>query len=173
MPCTAPPPPQVAAIIQVDVAANYKLTFTADPTSPGSANYLQSAAGDWDFSCFPGAVKVRLTIQTNGIAFYKSLTKDSLSFASNSTQPKQPLHHGNPEFPGNVQHSGAQSIWFNYKNAKDCGIPNHPLTCLKSAYGIYLWNLSGGYLAEKDPIIQNGGSSSLGHGHGRHHRHAR
>jgi len=157
MACIAPPPPQVAAIVRVGSAPDYPLTFQA--ADPASANYLKDAGGDWNFSCFKGAVKVGLTLATPGIVFYVGGGKDSLSFVYDSTQPKQPLKlGGNAQFPGGVKHVTAQSIWFNYRNAWDCGQGNNHPACLTSAYGVYLGDSSGGFLHADDPIIQNGGA---------------
>jgi hypothetical protein len=146
----------VAAIVSVGAAPNYPLTFRA--ADPASANYLKDAAGDWDFGCFKGAVKVSLTITTPGVVFYVSGSEDSLSFAFDSAQQKQPVTPANSQFPGGVKHVTAQSIWFNYRNAWDCGHGDNRPTCRTSAYGVYLGNSTGGFLHTADPIIQNGGS---------------
>lgn len=157
MPCVAPPPPQVAAIIQVGPAPAYPLTFRA--ADAASANYLMDAAGDWDFSCFQGPIKVRLTISTPGVVFYYGGGKDSISFAYDAAQTKQPVQAGHRQFPGNMQHVTAQAVWFKYANAWDCGAGNNQRQCAKSAYGVYLGDAAGGFVAQADPIIQNGGGS--------------
>jgi hypothetical protein len=159
MPCVSPPPPQVAAVIEVGPAPSYPLAFTAaDPTS---ANYLTDAQGDWDFSCFKGPIKVRLTIATPGKVFYYGGGRDSVSFAYDpATQAKQPIGRGHRQFPGNLQHVTAQSIWFSYANAWDCGAGDNQRRCAKSAYGIYVGDSHGGFTVHADPIIQNGGGKS-------------
>ena len=134
MPCLAPPPPQVAAIIQVGPGPAYPLTFRA--ADADSANYLMNPAGDWDFSCFKGPIKVRLTIGTPGVVFYYGGGKDSISFAYDSAQTKQPVQAGHHQFPGKMQHVTAQALWFRYANRWDCDAGDNQRRCARSAYGV-------------------------------------
>ncbi len=156
MPCVAPPPPQVAAIIEVGPGQNDPTTFrAADPTS---ANYLENAKGDWDFSCFKGPIRVQLTIATPGYVFYTGGGKDSISFAENpgdTKLPPPPKHH---QFRGGLKHVTAQSVWFVYHNDWDCGAGDGARRCASSAYGVYVGDAHGGFVRHVDPIIRNGGS---------------
>jgi hypothetical protein len=146
----------VAANITVGAAPTFPLTFQAADSA--SANYLIDDKGDWGFSCFKGPVKVRLTISTPGAVFYYGGGRDSISFADDAAQTKQPVQSGHHQFPGNVQHVTAQSIWFKYANVWDCGAGDNQRRCAKSAYGIYIGDGAGGFVAHADPIIQNGGN---------------
>ena len=154
MVCVAPPPPQVAAIIQVGPAPNYPLTFQA--ADPASANYLLNAGGDWDFSCFKQPIKVALSIVTSGVVFYVGGGMDSISFADTAGAAKgpPPAH----QFPGGIKHVTAKSIWFNYHNDWDCGKGDGVKRCPVSSYGVYLGNGAGAFLHASDPVVQNGGN---------------
>jgi hypothetical protein len=156
MPCVAPPPPQVAAIIEVGSGPNDPVTFRA--ADPASANYLANANGDWDFSCFKGPIRVQLTIHTSGFAFYTGGGRDAISFAERpdlAKQPPPPKHH---QFPDGVRHVTAQTISFRYSNHWDCGAGDGQRRCPDSAYGVYVGDAGGRFVRHADPIIHNGGS---------------
>jgi hypothetical protein len=157
MACIAPPPAEVAAIIQVGpAAAGYPLTYrAADPTS---ANYLVNDKGDWDFSCFRRPIRVRLSIGTPGFVFFHGGDKDGILFAEDPTGTKQAVKPGHHQFPGGLQHVTAQSLWFKYHNDWDCGAGDGQKRCAASAYGVSIGDGAGGFVHDSDPIIQNGGN---------------
>lgn len=164
MPCIAPPPPQIAATIQVGPAPDYALAFT--PADAASANYI-AGNGDLDFSCFAGSIRVQFTITTPGVVFYKLYGKDAISFAEDASQPaaKQAVQPGHHQFPGGVQHVGPQTIAFTYHNDWDGGAGDHRRRYARSAYGIYLGSAAGqgkigGFLHHCDPIVSNGGNQN-------------
>lgn len=154
MVCIAPPPPQVAAVVQVGPKPDYPMTFQA--ADPASANYLKDSAGDWDFSCFKQSIKVVLTITTTGIVFYTGNGMDSVSYAETPGASKQspPAH----QFPVGIKHVTAQSIWFKYHNDSNCGVNGGPDKCMTGAYGLIFGDTAGNFLHADDPIIQNGGN---------------
>jgi hypothetical protein len=149
-------PVEVAAIIDVGPGPEHATRFRAADAE--SAKYLANDNGDWDFSALNGPVKVRLTIATPGVVFYRGDGMNGLSFADDPARPKAAVSRGHHQFPGDVQHVSGQSMWFNYRNAWDGGVGDGAKRCEKSAYGVYLGDGEGALLHHHDPIIQNGGT---------------
>jgi hypothetical protein len=156
MPCTAPPPSQIEASIQVETGSALKATFSPDPYD-GSANYID-ASGNLDFHCFKKPIRVTLTITTSGIVFFRDHGREGLSFSDDETgsghHPVGPADH---QFRGSVHGAGTSTITFVYKNDWDGGHGDGVPRFLRSKYGFYLGNASG-YLGEIDPIVSNGGN---------------
>jgi hypothetical protein len=150
MPCAAPPPPQVAAIIAAGPSSERPLKVRP---AQGSASYIDYA-GNLDFSCFHHAIKVRLSLDTPGVHFY---WRHALSFAYQDGKEKRPVLHRTRQFPGGVHRKGPRTISFTYRNAWDCGVGDDVRRCARSAYGLYLVDAHG-HVRRIDPIIQNGGS---------------
>ena len=148
-------PVEVGAIIEVGPGPEHSTKFRAADSI--SANYLANDNGDWDFSAFKGPVKVRLTIATPGVVFYRGASKNALSFADDPAQPKDAVASGHHQFPEDVQHVSGQSMWFMYRNAWDGGAGDGAKRCEKSAYGVYFSDDEGTFLHHHDPVIQNGG----------------
>ena len=149
-------PVEVAAVIEVGPGPGHATTFRA--ADPASATYLSSDNGDWDFSSLKGPVRVRLTIATPDVVFYRGAGQDALSFADDPTQPKQAIGRGHHQFPGDVEHASGQSLSFLYRNAWDGGVGDGARRCEKSAYGVYFGDAAGGFLHHHDPVIANGGN---------------
>ncbi len=149
-------PVEVAAIIEVGPGPGHPTRFRA--ADSGSAKYLTNDNGDWDFSALDGPVKVRLSIATPSVHFYRGDGKDALSFAHDASQPKQPVARGHHHFPGDVQRVSSQSIWFTYRNARAGGPGAGAERSDKSAYGVYFGDDAGAFLHHHDPVIQNGGA---------------
>jgi hypothetical protein len=147
---------EVAAIIEIGPGPEHSTRFRA--ADPVSATYLANEDGDWDFSALKGPVKVKLTIATPGVVFYRGAGKNGLSFADDPAQPKHAVANGHHQFPGDVQHVHGQSMWFMYRNAWDGGVGDGAKRCEKSAYGVYFGDGDGALLHHHDPVIQNGGA---------------
>lgn len=156
MPRATQSPVEVAAIIDVGPGPDHATRFRA--ADAASAQYLANDNGDWDFSSLTGPVKVRLTIATPGVVFYRGADKNALSFADDPAQPKAAVAHGHHQFPGDLQHLSGQSMWFMYRNAWDSGVGDGAKRCEKSAYGVYFGDADGALLHHHDPIIHNGGA---------------
>lgn len=150
-------PVEVAATIDVGPGPEHATMFRAADSA--SAKYLANGQGDWDFSSVKGPVKVRLTIATPGVVFYRGAGKNALSFADDPAQPKAAVAPGHHQFPGDLRHVSGQSLWFIYRNAKDGGVGDGAERCETSAYGVYFGDGAGALLHHHDPIIQNGGAN--------------
>ena len=147
-------PVEVAAIIEVGPGPAHATRFRAADSA--SAQYLANDNGEWDFSSLKGPVRVRLTIATPGVVFYRGGDKAALSFADDPAQPKAAIAGGHHQFPGDLQHVSGQSMWFMYRNAWDGGVGDGARRCEKSAYGVYFGDDAGAFLHHHDPVIQNG-----------------
>ena len=153
MPCIAPPPPVVSAIVTVIPGTVRPLRFHATGLS---RNYI-NLNGDLDFHCFHHPIVVVFQLRTPS-EYFKGDGNDSLSFVDNADQARDqmvlpPKQH---QFPIGIQHFGRRTIWFVYRNDWDCGEGDNQPHCKHSAYGFYLVN-SREVVAHYDPIIQNGG----------------
>ena len=153
MPCIAPPPPVVSAVVTVVPGTPRPLRF--HPV--GASRIYIDSAGDMDFHCFQHPIVVVFQLRGPG-EYFKGDGNDTLSFVDNADQARDqkvlpPKHH---QFPIGVQHLGRRTIWFVYRNDYDCGAGDDQPRCKRSAYGFYLVN-SRGVTHHFDPIIQNGG----------------
>jgi hypothetical protein len=154
MPCIAPPPPVVSAVVTVIPGTARPLRF--HPT--GASRHYIDSAGDLDFHCFQQPIVVVLQLRTPS-QYFRGDGNDTVSFVDNADQARDqtalpPKQH---QFPVGIQHLGRRTIWFVYRNDWDCGTGDHQPHCKRSAYGFYLVN-SRRVVQHFDPIIQNGGS---------------
>lgn len=152
MPCIAPPPPQVAAVIAATPASDRKPSFRA---VKGSGDYVDGD-GNLDFSCFYHPIRVRLTLTGSHVYFSR---RHPLSFAYEAGKEERPVTREVRQFPGGIHRHGVKTITFTYRNAADCGVRGGDHRCLKSAYGLYLVDFNG-HVRHVDPIIQNGGNKN-------------
>src|SRR5580704_18503184 len=132
MPCIAPPPPVVSAIVTVIPGTARPLRFHATGLS---RNYI-NLNGDLDFHCFRHPIVVVFQLRTPS-EYFKGDGNDSLSFVDNADQARDqmvlpPKQH---QYPIGIQYFGRRTIWFVYRNDWDCGAGDDQPHCKRSAYG--------------------------------------
>lgn len=146
-------------VVQVDV--NFTTTFVADPSSPNSAQYVDSN-GNVNLSglCKNTQIHFRIVADDNSVKFHRdapgSGKRYGISYAFMHGGVRIPVQAGDPQFPSVAITGNDHELVVTYGNYHR--INTYP--SMQSDYALYLKN-SNGYMGEVDPVITNGSAAGL------------